>query len=301
MKKCLITIILILFSFCLISCTVSEKENDYKITDVTETDESIHKFSCRYSDTQREFILHLPLEYGEETPVLIMLHGYSGSSEGFQRDSGMNKTADEYGYAVVYPQAISDPTDKTSGTGWNSGLKDDGNDDVGFLVALTEYLQAEYGLQKDIAFAAGFSNGAFMMYRLACEAPDTFRAVASVAGFMTGKVWKEKSDTASIGILQINGTKDDVIPLEIEGKPNTFGDRPSINQVIAYWREANSLDLEEQTQLSPKAAKTTYYSDSNQNQVCYIEIQDGSHSWPQENFAGFKTNEVILDFFNQFR
>ena len=300
MKKSLIAILLIATLILTMRYNSADTKQKNKITGVTQKENS-KMYICSYRGQERSFLLHIPEEQNENMPLLFMLHAYAGNPESFSRDTGMNKTADEYGYAVVYPQGIQDPNDKTSGAGWNSGLKEDGNDDTGFLVALAKYLQDTYGFNREATFAAGFSNGAFMMYRLAVEAPETFCAVSSVAGFMTGNMWDKKSETASVGILQINGTKDDVIPFEEDGKNNTTGSNPTINEVIEYWKNANNLEQSKEEELSKKATAITYYSDTNTNRVCYIEIKDGSHSWPQESFAGFNTNEVILDFFENCR
>ncbi len=271
----------------------------HKLTDVIKIDDN-GMYTCVLGTTPRKFLLHLPDNYNENTPILFMLHGYDGNPESFARDTGMNKAADVHGYAVVYPQGIPDPGDKISGAGWNSGLGNNTNDDVSFLVALAEYLQDTYHFGKDATYAAGFSNGAFMMYRLACNAPDTFKGVASVAGMMTNGAWDERKETADISILQINGTKDDVVP-QGDGSDHPEQGLHVISEVMEYWKTANELDKVDVTKLSDKATQTRYYSDSRKAQVCYVEIEGGSHSWPKEAFAGFDTNELILDFFDSMR
>lgn len=282
---------------------MTEVENiepeSFDLTNVTKINDK-GLYSCNYGTVERKFLLHLPESMDENAPVVFMLHGYAGNPESFARDTGMNQYADEHGYAVVYPQGIPDPGDKSSAAGWNSGLGNGINDDVGFLVALAKYLQDTYQFNKDATYAAGFSNGAFMMYRLACKAQDTFSGVASVAGIMTNGAWDEKKETADISILQINGTKDDVVPLD-DGSDDPGHGLHVMNEVMDYWKRANGLDKVEVTKLSDKATKERYYSDTSKNQVCYVEIDGGSHSWPQESFAGFNTNELILNFFDSLR
>ena len=288
-------ILLPLFS---ILCAGCSKKTDIGITDVTAIDDN-GSFSCNYNDIERKFLLYVPDSAGEGAPLLFMLHGYGNSIEGFELNTGMNNTADEYGYVVVYAEGLRDPGDKTSGACWNSGLKDTGNDDTGYLVALAKYLQNTYGYSKEHTFAAGFSNGALMMYRLACKAPDTFRAVASVCGTMTGGAWNERSEKTSVGILQINGTKDSFVPLDSSSSTH-YGDAPAIDGVIEYWKTANDLDKEETIKLSDKTTAYCYSSDKNDNLVWHLEIEEGGHSWPTESSAGIKTNEVILNYFNHY-
>ncbi len=265
-------------------------------TSASEPDDSGY-YQCDYNGIERKYMLYVPEGTGENAPLLFMLHGYAGSAKGFMENTGMNNLADQYGFAVVYPQGIRDPANTTGGACWNSGLTDSGNDDVGYLTALAQYLQQTYGFSPSATFAAGFSNGAFMMYKLAVEAPDTFRAVASVSGMMSGGAWEQRPETASIGILQISGTNDSVVPIDKDG---VYGDAPAIGGVIDYWKNANGLDESEEVKLSDKATAYRYSSTNSDNLVWYVEIEEGDHSWPQQSTAGFNANDVILEFFSRF-
>ena len=55
---------------------------------------------------------------------------------------------------------------------------------------LAKKLQAEYDLSDKNTFVGGMSNGGFMSYTLACERSDTFKAIASVTGTMSGYDWE---------------------------------------------------------------------------------------------------------------
>lgn len=54
--------------------------------------------------------------------------------------------------------------------------------DVAFISALLDKLESKYKINIDRVYATGMSNGAIMSYRLACELPDRFAAIAPVAG-----------------------------------------------------------------------------------------------------------------------
>ncbi len=294
----LAAVFLLVFLF---GCGGVEPHNTaYLIKDVSPPDAAGY-YTCNYNGVERKFMLYIPETAEENAPLVFLLHGYSSNSKSFMDYTGMNNVAQRYGYAVVYPQGIRDPANSVGGTSWNSGLSSTGNDDAGFLVSLAHYLQQTHGFHSRQTFAAGFSNGAFMMYRLATQAPDTFRAVASVAGSMSGGAWDERSVSASVGILQINGTKDDLVPISgLSPAGRRYGNAPTIDGVIEYWKDANGLDEFEESKLSATATAYRYWDKSNNNLVWYIEIEDGHHSWPQEDIAGFNTNEVILDFFSNY-
>ncbi len=292
MKKVSFVLLLLILVLC-VGCQGDSKK---KLRDVTETEKNGF-YTCDYEGITRKFVLYIP-EGVKNAPLVVMLHGAGGGAERFATDTKMNETADQFKYAIVYAQGLTDPTDRTSNTCWNSGIKDEGNDDTGFLVALAEYLQETYGFRKDATFAAGFSNGAFMMYRLANDAPDTFRAVASVSGTMSGGAWKQRKDTSNVGILQIYGTNDAVVP-QGEEDNGMYGDAPAIDGIMEYWKKANGLDKEKSIQLSERATQYCYSSDKTNTLVWYIEIKDGQHSWPTKDLTGVDTNAVILDFFSR--
>nr|MCR5615275.1 prolyl oligopeptidase family serine peptidase [Saccharofermentans sp.] len=170
----------------LCSCTQSKPRPQSLITDVVETDDNTYE--CQFKDKRFRFMLYLPEKTDSNTPLILMLCGLGQNSPGFRKKTHMDETACPRGYAVCYVQ----PGKGTAGKGWDCGLYDPiGVDSLDYLVNLVIYLQDEYGLSQTKAFAAGFSNGGFMIHRIAMEAPDTFLAVASVAGMMTTKVWDE--------------------------------------------------------------------------------------------------------------
>ena len=311
MKKLLsviLTIVLILALTLSVSCAKAEPVATSSTTDATvqtaERTPRVRKdleniaeteragvFTCTYDGESCNFVVCLPEECGENTPLVVMLHGFPGTGEGMKTDTHFDEAACPRGYAIVYA---------TSPSGWNSLMKTDPTDDIGYIEALTEYVRAEYGLSKNLAFAAGFSNGAFMTQYLAVDSAETFSAVACVAGMMPKKVWEMRSERANIGVLDICGTKDDVVPQNRNDTAKT-SPNPAIEVVMEYWVEANGLDKSETSALSEAAELTKYTGGDGENQVWTVVIEDGRHSWPTEKTAGFDANALILDFFDTYR
>ncbi|MBR4760656.1 MAG: extracellular solute-binding protein, partial [Lachnospiraceae bacterium] len=207
------------------------------LEEVTETGENT--YTCTFDGVQHDFILDLP-EQTENAPLIVMLHGYGQSAQTMRGIVKMEEKALPMGYAVVYVTGATNPTDSTSSTGWNSGVDDNPNDDVGLLAALVQYLQQEYSLSTDRVYAAGFSNGALMTHRLAMDGQDIFSAVASVAGKMTESVWERRYETNDIGVFQITGEKDELVPKNADGSAKRAID-PAIEDVMDYWAASNAL------------------------------------------------------------
>src|SRR5690606_5509694 len=83
------------------------------IEDVVPLEQENH-FSSIYDGLKHDFIVYLPDERTDETPLILMLPGYGSSAENFRSMTLMDEDANEEGYAVVYVTGASDPEDKTS-------------------------------------------------------------------------------------------------------------------------------------------------------------------------------------------
>lgn len=258
--------------FLLVS-TIGLTSCNSKIKNLTSTDNK--NFTCTYKNTKRTFFIDFSEKQEEAAPVIFMLHGYGSSAEAFQFLTDFSTPANKRGYSVVYIDGLPDPEDKRSPTGWNSGLRNSAKDDLGFLINLQNELRSKFNFSK--FYAVGYSNGAFMIHRLAVQS-TTFTGCASIAGFLPESIWAKRPPKINTAFLQINGTKDDVVPM-IQNGSAKHNKNPAIEDVIEYYKQAYS----------------------NPDLIEYILIPDGRHSWPQQKFAGFDVNEVILDFFDKTR
>ena len=290
LKKIIILVMILSMLAGVCSCAKAPRPQS-QITDVVQTEDNTYE--CQFEGMTFKFLLFLPEKVDGNTPLILMMTGLNKNSSGFKQQTHMDETACPRGYAVCYVQ----PAQGNGGLGWDCGIVDPQEvDSLDYLVNLVIYLQDEYGLSKTKAFAAGFSNGGFMAHRVAMEASDTFLAVACVEGAMTDKIWDERADKTSIGMLEIYGTNDPAVPQN--GMAAAFP-YPLIEEVMEYWAQANGLSASGTEMLSDKAELTKYSAFMNKTQVWSVKIDGGEHVWPAEDTAGFNTNELILDFFDQ--
>ena len=240
------------------------------------------------------YILHLP-ECEDNAPLVVMLHGYGESAESFCQKTNFEREANAKGYAVVYITGLPTPEDPTSAAGWNSGIGISSNNDVDFLCAFVNDLCKIYSFDRTRIYAVGFSNGAFMTHRLAIEANDIFAAIVSVAGMMPAKMWEDKPEKCEIGVFQITGEKDDVVPKDYDGS-SKYSKAPAIETVIEYYVKINGLSHEDRSVVGKKSTLEKYSSLNSTKQVWSLFIPDGRHSWPDEQIVGFNVNNLIIDF-----
>ncbi len=273
----------LLLAFTLVGCTTFRQLEG--ITLISEG-----HFSCTYDSIEHDFIIDLPAE-PEGSPLVLMLPGYGGTAESFRQDTAFQIEANSRGFTVVYVTGAPNPKDRTSATGWNHNADEDGNDDVEFLTALASYIQKTYKTDSNRCFAVGFSNGAFMCHRLAVEASKTFTAVVSVAGSMSENPWISRPKRNDVGVLQITGEKDDVIPKNSDGS-SRYSRMPAIEEVIAYYTSSNHLDTVNEELIGDDCILRKYSGDESERQVWHLLVGDGRHSWP----TNIDTNALILEF-----
>jgi polyhydroxybutyrate depolymerase len=199
-----------------------------------------------------------------------------------------NRIADREGAVVVYPEGVD--------RHWNDGrdlpetAARENVDDVGFILALVEEVARQHALDRGRIFSTGISNGGFMSMRLACDAADTFAAVAPVTAVLSEKLGARCAPSRPVAIMIINGTEDPLVPwgggvvkvlgvsrgavwsaertferwLELDGCSGRTSDGartdddPADNTVVVVHRKTCRADAE----------------------VRLYEIQGGGHTWP---------------------
>lgn len=284
MKKISLMVLVIFLISVISGCKINTSSTALK--DISKTGDN--KFTCTYEGVKHDFIVYLPDE-SKDAPMVMLLHGYGESAEAFRSKTGFHERSLGRGYAAIYVGASS--------SGWNSGIAADGNDDVAFLKALAGYLQDEYHLSKDKTYVTGFSNGGFMVHRIAMEAQDVFHGCVSVAGKMPKSIWQAKNDANNVSYFQVTGEMDDVVPKHSDKSADSSID-PAIEDVMDYWVSTNGLSLESEDEIGNGSHLKKYSSEGKKNKVWDLTVKDGKHSWPDDGINGFVINDLILDFFD---
>ncbi|MEW6272827.1 MAG: PHB depolymerase family esterase, partial [Thermodesulfobacteriota bacterium] len=122
---------------------------------------------------------------GVPVPLVVLFHGSNGDGAKQIAMSRFDRKAAAEGFVV----AAGNGVDRS----WNTGFcRDPGGracvtevDDVAFARDLVAAAAREACIDPERVYATGFSKGAAMVLRLACEASDLFAAFAPVAGALT--------------------------------------------------------------------------------------------------------------------
>jgi len=268
----------------------------------------------------RKVLVHLPPGYdaARPAPLVLAFHGGGGHAEYMADDRryGLQKTADAADFIVAFPNGYSKLAGGRFAT-WNAGgccgdARDRGVDDVGFARAVVAALRERYSIDAGRVFAAGMSNGGMLSHRLACEAADVFRAVASVAGT---DATASCTPSRPIAVLHIHARDDDHVLFNGGAGPHAFRDESkvmdfvSVPQTIARWVQRDRCSAPPQRTLERPGAYCEVHAGCAGDvrvQLCVTDA--GGHSWPGADSvrpgkpaasAALDANDVIWRFFEQ--
>lgn len=245
------------------------------------------ELSLTHAGQERGFIVHVPASYRADAPVplVLALHGGGGSMHNMARDRlyGLVSQSEQSGWIVVFPNGYSRLGGRLAT--WNAGVccgaaRDKGSDDVGFLRAVVAEVQRRLSIDPQRIFATGMSNGGMMSYRLACEASDMFRAIASVAG-------TDGTEPCQPGrpvpVFHIHAKDDDRV-LFAGGSgsaSDTHADFVSVPATVDKWARLDRCTGPALTVLDRPGVRCevrTGCRDGVEVRVCVTET--GGHSWP---------------------
>lgn len=272
---------------------VEEKPAPEAQTDVSAaiTQPGTYTFTFQHDGRARYYKLHVPKTYRPQTAsaLVVAMHGGGGDMEIQATDKyyGFLTVADREGFAVLFPNGHSKFKSGKIAT-WNAGkccawARDEKINDVDFIRRAVGHAQTQLKIDPAKIFATGMSNGAMMAYRLACEAPDLFRAIAAVAGTDNTESCKP---TKAVSILHIHSLLDEHVKFtggagNDAAKSEFITDFASVPGTVEKWTQLNACKGPTSRVLSKK----NVYCDQSANcrdgvtvKLCVTE--DGGHSWP---------------------
>ncbi len=160
----------------------------------------------------RTFIVHIPegLDPSEPVPVLFAFHGYIMGDQVMYDLTDFAEVADREGFIAVFPDGAGaapwDTGQNLCGVGF---LVDDGNtDDIAFVHAMLDDIEADHCIARDEVFVTGFSMGGYFTNHIACqEGASLLRAAAP----HSGGTYEGDCHGGPVPMMILHGTADPVI------------------------------------------------------------------------------------------
>jgi polyhydroxybutyrate depolymerase len=278
-------------------CTVSHSNGD----------ETIYLSS---GGQKRNFIVHLPPSYAQQAlPLVVNYHGYDNTATRMEHYTNMGAEADNEHFIVVFPQGGLDNAAPPKPS-WNAGLGTSGptamDDDVQFTHDMLSYLQKNYCIDAQRVYVTGYSIGASMAYRVACELSDQIAALATVEGAFYHIPPNGCKASRPIPVLEIHGLADQYAPYN--GSPPKI----SVQTFLNLWFAIDQCNTQVSSTIFQQAdvTATKWPNCARGTVIEHYKISDGGHVWPGSATPmpdlGYTThtidaNVVIWNFFSAFK
>ena len=251
--------------------------------------DALYKESFVFDSLTRTYLVHVPSSYVDNmpTPLVIVLHGYTGTAESMETLTGFTAKSDKEGFIVVYPQGLVQR--------WNVGfgsLKFD-TDDIGFINELINRLEQKYAIDPNRIYVTGFSNVAMMTYLLGAALSDKIAAIAPVAGSvgaMMNNVLEIIPDPSQpVSVIVFHGTADTSVLYEGDGFL-------SVAESVAFWVRHDECFINPQNETSSngQVIKSVYSGGLNGTEVVLYTIVNLAHDWPT---TPINATDIIWNFF----
>jgi polyhydroxybutyrate depolymerase len=266
-----------------------------------------HEGITRYWD------YYTPAGLGDNPPMLILLHGGTGSNKsnaGEHINSTWITRADQEKFVLVLPNGTDATTGLSGSDGdfnWNdcrvgAGGAETTADDVGFLSKVIDDMIARESVNPQRVYVAGQSNGGMMSYRMALELSDKVAAIGAVIANVPSPSDCTGTLSRGVSVLIMNGTADPLMPwdggiagqggLVLSAEPSrdfwisamNTGLTPSVS------RDLPDLDTED----SSTVILETYLGGDDGAEVAFYTVTGGGHIMPSQEFTVSELAQVIL-------
>jgi len=270
----------------------------------------LHQGTLRHDGRIRHYLLYMPRQHGPgKLPLVVVLHGALGTPAMVMGRTGFDRLAARHGFIALFPAGSGFRPDRD--LTWNAGgccgwARANHIDDVGFIARLLDRLEATYPVDPKRVYVTGFSNGAMLAYRLACELPGRIAAIAPVAGVLdSGRC----PAGPPVSVLHIHGTDDGLVAFNGGiGRDSPLPQaRPSVAQSLAVMRWRDHCDKRPRRAVQG-ALHLTRYRCADHTAVELIAVQGGGHAWPGAPLGynraptdeNFNASATIWRFFERF-
>jgi polyhydroxybutyrate depolymerase len=234
------------------------------------------------------------------SPLIVAIHGYTGTAAGIETYAELTEPARAAGIAVAYPEGT--PT-SAGGLGWNSGaglFATTGVDDVAAVQEMLDTVIATGCVDPANMILTGESNGGGMALVAACAdgLSQRFRQVVMINPAVDAAVLAHcTASLPPVPLTAVAGRRDQTVPYD--------GGRPPLLAQPVWYEQAAALvnrcaGLDPAAPLDAHVARTAGHACAACTEL--LTIDDGTHTWPgtSRGVAGlapgsFDLNRLLLD------
>jgi len=228
-----------------------------------------------------------------KAPMLVMLHYKGGNPEAMAYLTEVQELVRDFGIWVALPPVADGD--------WHDDPKDTSTtDDVGFLSTLIDSSVAAYPVDTKRVYMTGFSDGAMMTLRYACQRPDKIAAAAAVSGVMLKNLVNVcSSPMRATPMAMINGTADTIVKYS----PGKYAISITVPDSAKHWAKINGCGAAPVVTKLPNVSTSdgttvqlsSWLGCATGNAVQLYTINNGGHTWPGSPYNASKQGVTSYD------
>lgn len=213
-----------------------------------------------WNNVTRYYEVYLPPNLPANPAMVLMLHGTNYAvppNTPITLMWGWQNISNKYGFILVKPASTYNT--KSKQWNWDAYYMDSAfqetPDDSGFLRQLIVNLTAQYNVNPNQVYVAGFSSGGQMAHRVAVEISDLVAAVAIASGTIVGQlppppITLPGAPVSPVSIQEWHGTLDTGIPPCNNGTTkysNVSFYLATVDDSFNYWTQQNACTQTQNT------------------------------------------------------
>jgi polyhydroxybutyrate depolymerase len=239
----------------------------------------------------RFFHFNKPAGSTGDRSLLFVMHGSGGNGKKMMgATTKLEAIATKENLLIVYPDGYMNYWNECRRYATSDANKENINDNA-FFHAMISYFRLKYNVNKEKVFAAGFSGGGHMAYKLGLTMPGEIRAIAAIVANMPDSASSDCIFTGKpLPVLIINGTADNVNPYnggEMFVNNSSYGVVRSTEKSFHYWSslaghtgEPFKTVLPDADPADQKTIEEYRYKSNGKPSVTLLKVVGGKHDYP---------------------
>ena len=239
----------------------------------------------------RSFSYNLPEKSIKDGSIMFVMHGSGGSSKDIiQKITKLQAIANEEKLLIIYPEGYHHYWNECRKYSTAAANKENINENA-FFTAMIDMFYKKYKINKANVFAAGFSGGGHMAYKLALTMPDKIKAIAAIVANLPDAASCDCTyANKALPVLIINGTDDETNHYN-GGKMfvnnANYGVMLSTENTFKYWATLAGYKTEPQKNSLPdkdtadhKTIESYSYKQKHKPTITLLKVIGGKHDYP---------------------
>ena len=239
----------------------------------------------------RSFSYNLPEKSFKGGSILFVMHGSGGSSKDvIQKTTKLQSIANNEKLLIIYPDGYQHYWNECRKYSTAAANKENINEGA-FFTAMINMFYKKFKINKTNVFAAGFSGGGHMAYKLALTMPSKIKAIAAIVANLPDSASCDCTyANKALPVLIINGTADETNHYyggEMFVNNASYGVMLSTENTFKYWATLAGYKTAPQKNILPdkdtadhKTIESYSYQQQHKPTVTLLKVIGGKHDYP---------------------